>query len=95
MNWIQSQALNLVLPMILGSATSFLYQKVKKASAWIDERDAKTHSIITGAIAIVLPLVGKFIPGFTATDIGGIDPHAIQAILGLVAMQLTHKKLSA
>jgi hypothetical protein len=86
---VVSFALPYVLPLFLGSATSLCYQYVKKASAWVDAQPGQIHAFLVGAIAIVLPLVGKVVPGFEATDLAGVDAQAVQSVLALAAAKLT------
>lgn len=91
--FLLNQILPYALPLVLGSITSVCYQYVKKASAWVDAQEAQTHAFVVGTIAIVLPMLGKVVPGFNATSLAGIDPAMIQSALALLASQITHKKL--
>lgn len=86
---VVSFALPYVLPLVLGSATSVCYQYVKKASAWVDAQPGQIHAFLVGAIAIVLPLMGKIVPGFDATDLAGVDAEAVQSLLALAAAKIT------
>ena len=86
---VVSFALPYVLPLFLGSATSVCYQYVKKASAWVDAQPGQIHAFLVGAIAIVLPLLGKVVPGFEATDLAGVDAATVQSVLALAAAKLT------
>ena len=86
---IVSFALPYVLPLFLGSATSVCYQYVKKASAWVDAQPSQIHAFLVGAIAIVLPLIGKLVPGFSATDLAGVDAATIKSLLALAAAKTT------
>jgi|GEM_PF-6414918 len=86
--------LSMVLPMAVTSVASIAYQWVKKSNAWVDALPPQAHAFVAGAIAIVLPLLGKLVPGFEATTLGGIDLTAITTVLSLAAGQVTHKFLS-
>lgn len=94
MNPILAMALPFLLPLVLGSATSYLYGQIKKASDWVDGQPAQVHAFLVGAASILLPLVGKYVPGFTATDLAGISAPMVQSVLALVASQVTHAKTS-
>ena len=95
MSWIQNQAIMLALPMVAGVLSSLGYQYVKKASAWIDALPPQAHAFVIGAIAIVLPAIGKVVPGFEATSLAGVDASVIQSLILLAAAKVTHKHVSA
>ena len=94
MNAILGFSLPYILPLVLGSLSSVAYQWVKKASGWVDRQEPQTHAFVVAAITTVLPLLGKVIPGFHGTDLGSLDQNTSQAILALLAQQVTHAKLS-
>jgi hypothetical protein len=81
-----------VLPAIVGTITSIVYQNVKKAQDWINAQPAQTHTFIVGALSILFPLVAKLVPG-TPTDFFGLDATAVQSIVMFGATQATHAVL--
>lgn len=93
-SFILGPLLSLALPALVASVASVAYQWVKKSNAWVDALPPQAHAFVAGAIAIVLPLIGKLVPGFEATTLGGIDQTTLVTLLGFAATQVTHKFLS-
>ena len=91
---IKQYLLTLALPLIVGSATPFLYNWLKKSVSWIDNLQGQTHVVIIGALSVLLPLIGKIIPNFP-TDIHGIDATTISQLLTLLLTQVIHAKIIA
>lgn len=79
-----------IIPAISGTVTSYAYAQVKKAAAWVDALPPQIHVTAVTVIAFALSQVGKLVPGFTATDLGGISPDAVSGLVALAMSQLTH-----
>lgn len=88
-SFILNPLLSMVLPAVAGTVSAVLYQWIKKGVTWVDNLSGQTHVIVIGAISIILPVLGKAIPGMP-TDIGGFDAATVQSLVLLAITQVTH-----
>lgn len=54
MNWLQTQAYNFILPMLLGPLVFLLMKFLKQISGWVDAQGATIKRTLVVAIAILV-----------------------------------------
>lgn len=91
MNWLQSQAINLFLPVILGPLVFAIVQGLKAASGWVDNRPAWQKKVLVPAIAILVTagtsIIGQPVScdaaaASVADCLNQFSPDILKAILG-------------
>lgn len=91
MNWLQTQAFNLILPIILGPVVFGLVQGLKAMSGWIDARPAWQKKALVPAIAILVtagtslagqPISCDAAAANVADCLQQFSPEMLKAILG-------------
>lgn len=91
MNWLQSQAMNLILPMVLGPLVYVIVKALKDGSYWIDKQGPATKRTLVVAVALLvtagMQLAGQPIScdvgAANASDcLGQITPEILKALLG-------------
>lgn len=92
-SFILNPLISLVIPAVAGTISAALYQWIKKGSEWVDGLTGQTHVLVIGAISIVLPQLGKLVPGMPS-DIAGFDAATVQSLVVLALTQLTHLLLT-
>jgi uncharacterized membrane-anchored protein len=68
--------------LIVGTATTFLFQAAKRASAWLDRQNPSTKQLLVVLVATVLTIVGQYVGVSTPTDLHLLTPSTIAQILG-------------
>lgn len=99
MNWMQSQVVNLILPMVLGPVVFALVQGLKAASVWIDNLPAWQKRVLVPAIAILLSAASSALGQGVACDpsaplaadcLNQFSPDVLKAILASGVAFLLH-----
>lgn len=99
MNWLQTQAYNFVLPMLLGPLVYLLVRGLKNASTWIDGQNPAIKRTLVVAVAILVTaasnLVGQPITCDTAAAnaadcLNQVTPEILKAILASGTAFLLH-----
>lgn len=99
MSWLQSQAFNLVLPILLGPIVFAIVQGLKAMSQWIDALPAWQKRVLVPAIAILVTAGTSALGGGVACDpsvpnitdcLDQFSPDATKALLGSVVAYLLH-----
>lgn len=99
MSWLQTQAFNLVFPIILGPAVFGIVQGLKALSGWIDSRPAWQKKALVPAIAILVSAGSSMLGQGISCDaaaanvsdcLNQFSPDVLKAILGSGVAYLMH-----
>ena len=99
MNWLQTQAYNFVLPMLLGPIVYLVVRYLKQISGWVDAQGPAIKRTLVVAIAILVTagtnLVGQPIQcdtdALNAADcLNQLTPEILKAILASGTAFLLH-----
>lgn len=99
MSWLQTQAFNLILPIILGPVVFAAVQGLKMASGWIDSRPAWQKKVLVPAIAILVTAGTSALGGGVSCDASSVNitdcldqfsPDALKALFGSGVAFLLH-----